>query len=391
MKVNKKGIISLITIGLLSSPLSLGTVYAKENQYEISEKTISRQVEMKKTLNENILDSSKFTRFKESALNPLKDSHSFMKVKDKGLRIMSSNAASDEPLYEMEYNDDFDNANSLPFDKAIVGQFLPMYDVDMFKVNVPTRGLLFVYGSTNSNSIDLGFGALEKDFKDNGNLQYLGYKYENNVEIQAYKVNKAGTYYIAAIDQDNAYGLDDNTEYDMYGIMASFVDNVAPYKPVVNKVDNNDKVITGKSEANSTVTVKAGNKVIGTAKATSKETFSVNIPVQKEGTKLTITAKDAAGNVSPSVTITVLDVIPPSKPIVNRVDSNDRVVTGRAEAYSKVEVKVGTKLLGSANANSKGSFSVKINPQKIGTILTITAKDKAGNISQKATTQVVKP
>jgi hypothetical protein len=32
-------------------------------------------------------------------------------------------------------------------------------------------------------------------------------------------------------------------------------DTVAPNKPAVNRVDNNDKVITGKAEAGSTVTL----------------------------------------------------------------------------------------------------------------------------------------
>jgi hypothetical protein len=106
---------------------------------------------------------------------------------------------------------------------------------------------------------------------------------------------------------------------------------------------------------------------------------------------LTITATDKAGNVSPSVTITVIDVIPPEKPTVNRVDSNDNVVTGKAEANSKVTVKKGSKVLGSASADSNGRYSVKIKPQKVETKLSVTAKEKAGNVSLEATTKVVKP
>nr|MCG0057168.1 Ig-like domain-containing protein [Escherichia coli] len=75
-------------------------------------------------------------------------------------------------------------------------------------------------------------------------------------------------------------------------------DTVAPNKPTVNKVDNNDKVITGKAEGGSTVTVNVGKKRIGYAKASSNGSFSVSIPVQKAGTTLNVTAKDSAGNVS---------------------------------------------------------------------------------------------
>ncbi|MDR7240872.1 hypothetical protein J2Y02_005610 [Neobacillus drentensis] len=53
-------------------------------------------------------------------------------------------------------------------------------------------------------------------------------------------------------------------------------------------------------------------------------------------------------------------------------------------------MKVGSKSLGSANADSKGNYSVKIKAQKKGTTLAVTAKDKAGNQSSKRTIKVVK-
>ncbi|WP_342542783.1 S8 family serine peptidase [Paenisporosarcina sp. FSL H8-0542] len=168
------------------------------------------------------------------------------------------------------------------------------------------------------------------------------------------------------------------------------LDRKAPNNPSVNKVDNNDTVVTGKAESGAMVTVKSGKTVIGTAKATSKGAFSTKIAVQKAGTKLVITAKDSAGNVSTSVTITVSDVVAPSKPTVNKVDDNDTKVTGKAEANSTVNVKVGSKSLGAATADSKGNYSVKIKVQKKGTTITVTAKDKAGNSSQAATFKVVK-
>lgn len=263
-----------------------------------------------------------------------------------------------------------------------------MYDVDIHKVVVPSSGLLLVAGATDSYNIDLGFVAVQKDYVNNSNLEYLGSEYEDGVEVQAYQAKK-GTYYVGAFDYDNDY-IDNNTEDDLYAIATGFVDTVKPSKPTVYKVDNNDKVVTGKAEASSTVTVKSGSKVLGSAKATSKGTFSIKIAVQKAGTKLTITAKDSAGNVSSSASVTVVDVVAPRKPTVYKVDDNDKVVKGKAEANSTVTVKVGSKSLGSAKASSKGSYSVKIKAQKKGTTLSITAKDKAGNTSSKATTKVVK-
>jgi hypothetical protein len=53
------------------------------------------------------------------------------------------------------------------------------------------------------------------------------------------------------------------------------------------------------------VYIKASKKVIGSATATTKGTFSVRIPKQKAGKNLYIHAKDKAKNVSESRKVTV--------------------------------------------------------------------------------------
>ncbi|MCK1993529.1 protease [Peribacillus muralis] len=380
--MRNKGILSLVAVGLFASSVSVGAVKAAEgNENGLARKAIEHQLE--KPLEKGVIDPKTFNRL-EKELNG-SNSHS---VKDFNKIGRKSSASSSEYIFETEYNDDFDSADNASYELGTIGQLLPLYDVDFHKVVVPTSGVLLVAGYTDSYAIDLVFAAMQKDFVTNSNLEYLGSEYEEGVEVQAYQAKK-GTYYVGVIDHDNEY-IDDNTEYDMYATATAFVDNVEPAKPTVNRVDNNDKVVTGKAEANSTVTVKSGSKVLGTAKTTSKGTFSVKIAVQKEGTKLTLTAKVSAGNLSPSASVTVVDVVAPSKPTVKKVDDNDKVVTGKAEANSTVTVKAGSTTLGSAKASSNGNYSVKIKAQKKGTTLSISAKDKASNTSSKATTKVVK-
>ncbi|MFE4349960.1 Ig-like domain-containing protein [Peribacillus butanolivorans] len=376
-----RGVLSLVAVGLLASTVSVGTVKAEENENTLARKAIESQVE--KPLQKGIIDSKTFNQFEKV----LKGSQSYSVHRFNKMDRMSSGSSEEDYLIESEYNDDFNSANISSYEKPTIGQLLPLYDVDFYKVEVPQSGVLLVAGETNSYAIDLLFTAVQKDFVENNNLEYLGSEYEDDVEVQAYQA-KAGTYYVGVIDTDNDY-IDNNTEEDLYAISTGFVDNVKPSKPSVNKVDNNDKVITGKAEANSTVTVKSGSKVLGSAKATSKGTFSINIAVQKAGTKLTITAKDSSGNVSSSVSVTVLDVVPPSKPTVSKVDNNDKVVTGKAEANSTVTVKKSSKVLGSAKATTKGTFSIKIAVQKAGTKLAVTAKDSSGNVSSSASVTVL--
>ncbi|KQU25080.1 protease [Bacillus sp. Leaf75] len=390
--MNKKGIISVLSAGLLASSLSVGTVHAQENKYEVSKKTIEEQAEMNKSLEKGIINSSELNTIKSDVLNSLKTPKSYSVKSAKGFNKSSVEANSEDPLFEVEPNNDFYRANTTLYDRAMLGQLLPLYDSDFFKVNVPTAGALIVAGGVTSPAIELGFIATEKDFKDNGNLKYLGSEYDDGIETQVYQVKKAGTYYIPVIDTDNLDDIDDNLEEDIYAISTAFVDNVAPAKPTVNKVDNNDKVVTGKAEANSTVTINVGKQRIGYAKASSNGSFSVNIPVQKVGTTLNATAKDSAGNVSgvTYVKVASVDVTAPSKPTVNKVDDNDKVVTGKAEANSTVTVNVGKNRLGYTKANSKGAYSVKIPVQKKGTKLNVTAKDATGNVSRLTYVTVVK-
>ncbi|WHY66778.1 Ig-like domain-containing protein [Neobacillus sp. SuZ13] len=169
----------------------------------------------------------------------------------------------------------------------------------------------------------------------------------------------------------------------------SVLDKTAPVTPSVTTISDQAKVVTGKAEAGSIVTILIGTKKY-IAKADAKGNFKVTIPVQKAGTKVIVTAKDAAGNVSVAKSVIVIDKTAPTAPkIKTTVRSTTKEVTGTSEAYSTITIKVGSKVIGTAKADSKGNFKVKIKAQKKNTILIVTATDKAKNVS-KATTVKVK-
>ncbi|UPM54862.1 Ig-like domain-containing protein [Gottfriedia acidiceleris] len=378
----KKGILSLATLGLLASPLSFTTAHAEGNNYNLLKKSSESHVE--KLFPKG---AKEFHTFNSLNLN----SHltSFTNKPSINLSNYTTEADEIEELYEEEVNDDFDVANDLPIGANMYGQLLPLYDEDLYKIVVPTDGKITLGGTAfGSENIILAIGIYQKDFVEDNKLVYLGYDYDEDTDLeQQYYQAKAGTYYVAAWDDDNDE-YDDNTEDDYYGVYTLF--NVAPSKPTVNKVDNNDLVVTGKAEAGSIVTVKNGSTVLGTPiKATSNGTYSVKIPVQKAGVTLSVYAKDFVGKTSVAGTTKVVDVIAPAKPVVNRVDNNDVVVTGKAEAGSTVAIKRGTTTLATVKATSTGTFSAKIAVQVAGTKLTVTAKDAAGNISVATTVTVV--
>ncbi|MCP1450442.1 Ig-like domain-containing protein [Priestia megaterium] len=159
-------------------------------------------------------------------------------------------------------------------------------------------------------------------------------------------------------------------------------DKTKPKAPKVNAVTADDTKVTGSVEVKNAVYIKVGSTIIGRATANTKGTFTANIPKQKAKTKLVILSKDAAGNYSPSTSILVgaADRIAPPTPQVNEVSDADQAVTGTAEKNALVEVKINGKLY-KTSAKSDGTYSVTIDKQKAGTVLSVTARDSSNNTS----------
>ncbi|MED4911347.1 Ig-like domain-containing protein [Brevibacillus centrosporus] len=174
----------------------------------------------------------------------------------------------------------------------------------------------------------------------------------------------------------------------------SALDTLPPAAPVVTPVKDNHLVVTGTAEAGSTVSVKRGPTLIGTAFAASNGIFSVTIAAQPTGTTLSVTATDSAGNSSPAAAVIVApaaaatDVTSPDAPVVNPVISTDKEITGIAEAGTTVSVSNGGPSLGTATAATDGSYSITIPPQGAGTDLTINATDSSSNVGPGTTITV---
>jgi hypothetical protein len=161
-----------------------------------------------------------------------------------------------------------------------------------------------------------------------------------------------------------------------------------PASPDVKALKDIDKFLTGKSEPGAKITVKVGNQIISTGTADQHGMFSISIKPLKAGTIVNVTATDRAGNVSKNTVVVVKDATPPSIPTISIVTSTK--ITGKAEAGATVYVKAGKAIIGVATVNSKGNYSVSFKQQKAGTILSVYAKDKAGNIGKSKMVTVPK-
>ncbi|MDG5471540.1 cell wall-binding repeat-containing protein [Jeotgalibacillus sp. ET6] len=85
-----------------------------------------------------------------------------------------------------------------------------------------------------------------------------------------------------------------------------------------------------------------------------------------------------------SIQYRVIDVTPPARPKVEGANRMSGSISGTAEAGSRITIKAGSSVLGEGQTSGDGTFTLSIDPQKTGTVLSVTAVDKAGNKSSSA-------
>ncbi|MBK0098620.1 Ig-like domain repeat protein [Erwinia sp. S63] len=165
-------------------------------------------------------------------------------------------------------------------------------------------------------------------------------------------------------------------------------------------------VLSGTAEPGSTVTVRDGTTVLGTATVGSNGSWSFTSPTLSEGShSLTTTVTDPAGNTSTAsdpITFTVDTQVPAaaSNVVVTddvgastgpltagaTTDDNTPTLSGNAEANSIVKIYDGSTLLGSVAVGSNGSWSFTTPTLSNGShTLSTTVTDAAGNVSPATT------
>lgn len=195
-----------------------------------------------------------------------------------------------------------------------------------------------------------------------------------------YLITKNGTYYFKAEDLAGNIVTKSITISNIY--------KTPPAMPGVNEVWNSHTSIKGKTIANYTVTAFVNNKMIGSAKSSSTGSFTITIPRQSAGTKISVIVTDPAGNKSSARVVTVLDRIPPAIPVMNKVTSKTTTITGKTEKYATVYVYNGSKYLNKGTANSSGYYKISIKTQTKGSTLKFYATDQAKNKSKLGSVKV---
>lgn len=165
------------------------------------------------------------------------------------------------------------------------------------------------------------------------------------------------------------------------------VDALAPATPVLNP--SNGTVISGTAEAGSTVVLTDGyGNPIGqvSVDGSGNWSFTPGAPLAN-GTVIKTVARDAAGNTSGPVIVTV-DSVAPATPVIK--PSNGIELAGTAEPGARVILVDGNgNPIGQTTADGSGNWSFLPSAQLAnGTVLNVVAQDAAGNTSGPASTTV---
>ncbi|MBC2320779.1 immunoglobulin-like domain-containing protein [Listeria booriae] len=168
-------------------------------------------------------------------------------------------------------------------------------------------------------------------------------------------------------------------------ISVTNTDQTAPTAPTANEVFTNSTSVSGTTEANATVSVKANGTEIGTAQANGSGAYTVTIPEQAYDTSLQVTAQDIAGNISDATTVNVKQA-PIATPAINPLTTKSTTASGTGEAGSTLTFKA-NGIEYPTTVTSNGTWSVTIPKQAANAVVEATSVLN-GVSSAKATATV---
>jgi hypothetical protein len=157
------------------------------------------------------------------------------------------------------------------------------------------------------------------------------------------------------------------------------VDTIPPVAPVLNTITDDDTVITGNTEAYSTVEVTfdpggSNERYIG--KTDGAGYFSIQLEKKYHGkTKLVAIATDEAGLVSPETSGEVVFLNDLEVTVTNKISSVSSNISGTTSRPNcEIEILFGTRIY-TGKSNDEGNYNIKIDPHLAGTDYTVNAVD----------------
>jgi hypothetical protein len=277
---------------------------------------------------------------------------------------------------EVEPNNGTVEAQLLDYNKPING-FLSWNDkIDTYEINVPKNGSIFI-NITSYVDEHTCVTLLDKENNEILNENIYG-NTTNPAKFKKEVVLNSGKYYLEIY---NGEDWKENTgNYSLEVTAKQFLPSLK-----VQTINDKSTIIQGITDAQQEILIKVLDKEYKTV-ANQNGKFLISIPKQSAGTLIEISTRNSFG--TKIINTTVLDITAPLVPLVNKVTSKSTAITGKSEKGAIIFVYKGQNRIGSAFVDKNGDFKVYIKPQLKGTLLTIYAKDKAGNQSSNKNIKV---
>jgi uncharacterized protein YvpB len=168
-------------------------------------------------------------------------------------------------------------------------------------------------------------------------------------------------------------------------IQTKVVASLKPDMPKVNSLSNTDLYITGTAEANSTAVFTIGKNRY-TYKIPANGSFKYPLPNKKPlaaGTTVSIFIKDSLNNISDSVSVKIIDKVPPLIPTMEKITNKTFKLKGKTEANATVYIYRNAKHFKTVKVSASGVFIVGLPLQQAGAAFDFYAEDKMKNKSAK--------
>ena len=165
------------------------------------------------------------------------------------------------------------------------------------------------------------------------------------------------------------------------------IDKKAPVRPTLLTLTNRSTRVTGKAEKGATVYITYNGRTY-TTKATTAVTYSYSLKITKAGATVSVRAKDAAGNLSSTFSLKVLNTF--ATFTINTVKATATTISGKGNKGATVQAFVGTKAISKpVKVDSKGNYKLTIPRQKMG-VTVIVKMTQGGYQEVKKSSRVVK-
>lgn len=152
----------------------------------------------------------------------------------------------------------------------------------------------------------------------------------------------------------------------------------------IDDLTTDSTLATGTAEPNASIVIKdAAGNTIGSGRVGSDGFYSITIPKQAAGTKVTATA--TSNGITSDATTTVKQAAI-AQTAIDDLTTDSTKATGTAEPNASIEIKANGEVIGSGKVGGDGKYSITIPQQDVGTRVTATAT--VGDASSSATTAV---